>query len=120
MPTFRTARILLENETSKTFTIVGFGALTGDWKHEPEQGLDIPPQSNAEWMLISELEGEGAGGFIRFAAQDTHFFISCETPWVGPFKQEVTGTHDLEFEARVNDYTPQIPLLMVTVSSKNE
>ena len=91
---YRSARIVLQNNTDELLTLQGAESLWGDWSagFEGRAGDQVEPQSARVFATESTDLQVGTSAFLHVASTRGHFRLSWSLPWVGEFTCEVTGS----------------------------
>lgn len=122
MTTYRSVKVIFQNNTNQTLTVHGCAVLRGNWTSDlaPRQGADIQQQSVAVWGSESQEIVAGTSAFVRVGSVHGYVKVSWSLPWVGSFTFEAEPEETLMDVLRVlpyevDDRRPDAVVVTVTV-----
>ncbi|WP_437594357.1 hypothetical protein [Sorangium sp. So ce1000] len=104
--TYRSVKVIFQNNTNQTLTVHGCAVLRGIWTKDVEakQGADIQKQSVAVWGSESQEIVAGTSAFVRVGSVHGYVKVSWSLPWVGAFDFSAQPEETLKDVLRVLPY----------------
>lgn len=120
--TYRSVKVIFQNNTNQTLTVHGCAVLRGIWTKdlEAKQGAEIPNQSVAIWGSESQELVAGTSAFVRVGSVHGYVKVSWSLPWVGAFEFSAQPEEVLRDTLRVlppeiDDRRPDAVVVTVTL-----
>lgn len=109
-PIYRSAKVIVHNETTNNLTVRGFDALEGTWLTaqgvaEPAAGLMVGAMSNFMFGTESRDISVGTSGMLDLAIGDAQVVINWRTPWVGRSELDIHTYNPQDLAHRVSTYS---------------
>lgn len=117
MANYRSVRLILQNSSAFSLIIEGFAAIRGKWDRDysPIQNAEVPIQSTAEWISLSDTPGIGTAAFIRFSSSRGFIRAQWNMRWAGPFEFHIEPTDRAwELIHQIHDEYPDNIVVVVT------
>ncbi|MCB0328989.1 MAG: hypothetical protein KDD70_04985 [Bdellovibrionales bacterium] len=117
---YRSASVIIQNDTQEELTISGFAVLQGVWQTEPSYGDDISPYSSKQYELVSNDAGVGVQGYLRLQTQGGFIAISFRRPWVGKFQYSIGNkATGVAYHAQLEEIDPADSALVITLEEES-
>lgn len=126
MPVFRSAQIIIQNNTNDILSDAGHAVIRGEWVTPPEDGFSIDPQTTQTFSAQSEQIGIGSEGYIRLASTAGFLQLGWSRPWVGSFTTtppyeagKVQQKGHLVVVVEVDQEEPAAPVVVFNINEKD-